>query len=581
MPQSCSRQRSTNALEGAELESEMGDLESEVSDELTAVVRSTGGLTTLTAARANRRTVLRAGLLSALALGSGARMSCAAGVADHRLVGMYIHMHWPYRHPYSARTWSVQDWLGYLRGLARIGFNAVVIWPLIETMPDPPTDSDRQWLDVLSVIKRAAQTELGMRVHIVLTPNIASVTESASKHAFSERPFASTTKRIDPANSDEMRRMMQARFALLRSLSHVDGVVVIDSDPGGYPGSTNEQFLALLLEHRRMLDRLRPGIQLDYWIWHGWAAVSRDLAAGDIRFQGRWGEQAEDDLRQVLRELSAANPEPWGIWRGTPSERYHERPLPTGGAIAQRLAHRTVNFPYGDIEREPSFPFTNYDEFARRAGSAIAPRGVFGQAQMHCLQLPGTFAFARAALGKPTTRGDLAEFAAELVPGLSDCIVRAWEALSTGEAKLQRALVAELRAAKPSQLQTGPLDGLLFADAERFITDLCLQLELKAFAGDLFAAPARAGNPRATLAPFVSALRSWQQRHGYSGSWTWSSINPALKRVAAQVVDPILEITPTGASPQEVVRNRDLAIETQTGRLISALEEFVRAHSSV
>jgi hypothetical protein len=44
----------------------------------------------------------------------------------------------------------------------------------------------------------------------------------------------------------------------------MDGVAIIDSDPGGYPDSGNEQFTNLLMAHRKLLDQLRPGIELCY-----------------------------------------------------------------------------------------------------------------------------------------------------------------------------------------------------------------------------------------------------------------------------------------------------------------------------
>ena len=41
--------------------------------------------------------------------------------ANNKLVGMYVHQHWPYNHPYAARTWAYEDWHGYLDGLHRLG----------------------------------------------------------------------------------------------------------------------------------------------------------------------------------------------------------------------------------------------------------------------------------------------------------------------------------------------------------------------------------------------------------------------------------------------------------------------------
>ena len=34
------------------------------------------------------------------------------------VVGMYVHQHWPYNHPYAARTWTVDDYRGYYVGLS-------------------------------------------------------------------------------------------------------------------------------------------------------------------------------------------------------------------------------------------------------------------------------------------------------------------------------------------------------------------------------------------------------------------------------------------------------------------------------
>lgn len=38
-------------------------------------------------------------------------------VARGKMVGMYVHQHWPYNHPYCARTWTPEDWHGYAEGL--------------------------------------------------------------------------------------------------------------------------------------------------------------------------------------------------------------------------------------------------------------------------------------------------------------------------------------------------------------------------------------------------------------------------------------------------------------------------------
>ena len=45
------------------------------------------------------------------------------------MLGMYVHTHWGYNRPYSARRWTVADWEGYLEGLSRLGFDTVKVWP--------------------------------------------------------------------------------------------------------------------------------------------------------------------------------------------------------------------------------------------------------------------------------------------------------------------------------------------------------------------------------------------------------------------------------------------------------------------
>ena len=93
-------------------------------------------------------------LQSAAAAGAGWMLAdnlsagkAAPAPATDKLIGMYVHQHWPYRHPYAARTWTYDDWHGYLDGLSRLGFNLVLIWPVQETMPNPLTPSDRANLD--------------------------------------------------------------------------------------------------------------------------------------------------------------------------------------------------------------------------------------------------------------------------------------------------------------------------------------------------------------------------------------------------------------------------------------------------
>src|SRR6185436_18349951 len=117
--------------------------------------------------------------------------------------------------------------------------------------------------------------------------------------------------------------------------------------------------------------------------------------------------------------LTKADPAPWGLAGGL---RY---------AVKAGLADRTLSLNYGRIEGEPSFPMTNFGgDGAWQGGHDKGPRGVIGNAQTHCVQLPNTFAFARGARGIPVAEADYEQFANDLIPGQGARILKAWKALA-------------------------------------------------------------------------------------------------------------------------------------------------------
>ena len=239
--------------------------------------------------------------------------ACAAAHASEepsKIVGMYVHQHWPYHHPYAARTWTIQDWRGYADGLKRLGYNSILIWPVLETMPEPLTSSDRANIGKIARVIDLLHAEFNMRVYIALCPNVAAQNEAAAKASFQKRHFFYCDKRVNPGDPVAMERMLDWRAKLLEPLKNMDGLTIIDSDPGGYPGSTNEQFANLLMAHRRLLDGLRPGIELCYWMHVGWLGYGRFYQTGKLVFS------TEEEQIDMLSRLKALNPEPWSIANG-------------------------------------------------------------------------------------------------------------------------------------------------------------------------------------------------------------------------------------------------------------------------
>jgi hypothetical protein len=489
--------------------------------------------------------------------------------ADKKLIGMYVHQGWAYNHPYAARTWTDDDWHGYLDGLHRLGFNLVSIWPQLETMPHPLTPSDQAKLEQHRRVIDMAHHEFGMKAWIILCPNLIPIDAYARRANFEDRSYYGAYIAVNPADSQAMDAMMARRESLLKPLAEMDGLVVIDSDPGGYPNSTNKEFVDLLIRHRHLIDRLRPHrIELIYWIWSGWQECGRYYATGECT----WGTEAE--FLETLSQLKQHNPEPWGIARGL--------------EYAQKLGleSKVINFNYGALELEPTFPMTNFGPHTGgdpyQAGRTMGPRGAQVNAQNHCLQLPGTFAFAQSVRGLPLTDQDYVRFAEDLIPGQGPKIVSAWKALATLEKEPMLRSAAELAPLVKVKVESGPLKGLLFGNAGRFISDLCLMLRLKAACLD-FVQAAESNQPLfESLEKFVSWLDRWQIVTGYESWWGWAvglDINHSLQKLHSPWMADFFRtigrnFVKTGqGSVVERINTCNYRNETETLRLIRTLKQ--------
>ena len=505
-----------------------------------------------------KRTITALGVVAALA---GWCVS-AADELPRNLVGMYIHQHWPYNYPYAARTWQVEDYRAYCGGLKTLGYNTVMIWPLLETMPSPLTASDRANLKKIAAVIDMLHGELGMKVYIALCPNVGVKDDEARKAPFEQRHFFYCDTRINPADDAALGKLIERRKEVFRPLRKVDGVAIIDSDPGGYPGSTNPEFVNLLLAHRKMFDRLRPGIELVYWNHVGWPAYGRWYQTGKFNF----GTEAE--FVEALTLLKQFDPKPWGIANGL---KYAEK---------VGLESKVVSYNYGRIEGEPSLPMTRFDVAgACEAGKGKGPRGVMGNAQTHCVQLPNTFAFARGAAGKPIAREDFVRFGEDLIPGQGELIVHGWESLEVTNTAAMRELADRLAHLPGDQLKAGPLKGLLFNNPRRFVADLAHMLRLKAAFLDYVAASESGQKVKPALGGFTEALSAWQKRTGYQNIWGWPKLAESMSRLHSPPLDRLFRrdiMNPgneEGATPFEKVANSLRRSETFTPDLIRALEQ--------
>lgn len=419
-----------------------------------------------------------------------------------KLLGMYMHMHWGYNHPYAVRTWTLDDWRAYLRGITGLGFNLLQIWPMVDSMPSPPTPSDEAHLHKIGQVIEIAQREFGMTVWIVLCANTLG-NEKAANYPFESRPYFTTERRINPANVDERRELMAARRVFLQPLIQADGFSIIDSDPGGYKGSPTSEFVQLLADHRALFDSLRPGVLLNYWMWQGWHAP--DIVVTDEK----------DPLavwRDVVQGMVSLSLEPWGLLAC--------RPEHFKVTAALGLQERVLYYPYGVIEDEPSFPLTNCDlprieKPFMNVKPEEYPCGAMGNAQSHVLQLPHTYLFAQLGRARGLESVNLTKFAAELISGLGVEIAEGWAALVGEDEARLAAILATLKSKRAQPLKPGRLVGLTLDDPARFLDDLIAQLDFKLAAIRLQQALTAKQGIVSAARELESALRAWAAMHGF------------------------------------------------------------------
>ena len=488
------------------------------------------------------------------------------------MLGMYIHTHWGYSHPYAARSWSLEDWRGYLAALKELGYDLVMFWPLLDSMPLQPTPSDQGFLARTAKVIDKAHRQFGMQFLITVCPNLVG-NEYAARYPYDARPYFVCERKINPQDPAGVADMLAARRWQFEALQKADGLVIIDGDPGGYIGSTDADFVNLVKGQIEVFRQFNPSGELVYWMWFGWENYNRFWAEA----QQSSSDSAEPIYRvetstftHALQGIRQQIPEPWSLMGAWPQH------LET--TQSPELAQKRMYIPYGAIEGEPTFPLTNCSPEQvcaafKRYPAGTFPRGVMGNAQTHCLQLPHTYMFARCAKGGPGANLDLPGFAEGLLPGLGGEISAAWEAIASGSAQQQKQAALSMRAAASQTLTPGRYSGLLFGDAGRFLIDLAMNLEVRASLAELGQAveAGQASEYKPAVHSVLASLRPYQQRLGFVDAYgdpMLSLLNGTLSRLGDASLDKVLRQFYDWRNP--AVRNGILP------RLLDAMQAYCR-----
>jgi hypothetical protein len=151
-------------------------------------------------------------------------------------------------------------------------------------------------------------------------------------------------------------------------------------------------------------------------------------------------------------------------------------------------------------------------------------------------------------------------------------------------------MAGKLEALDHRKLTLGPLKGLLFGDGSRFITDLVMQLRLRAALDDFAMASEKTQDIKSPFQTLVLSADAYQKQTGYPCLWNWPKLDESLRRLKSPSIDAILDekefLTEipanegTPSRPGTAYHNRYsdglMKAETSTPRLIAAMKETLK-----
>ena len=168
--------------------------------------------------------------------------------------GFYLHGCWKYNYPFAVRSWKPADYHNMFLLLKQLGFNTVMMWPVVEAIPMPLSEADRQAVLAFRPIIEDAR-KCGLEAWLTLCV-VTSSPEIVAK-PWMERSLYSHMRTVRLDDPQEAETYLKHRAALLEILNNADGYVTIDGDPGGYPGAKPADFVKVLLNDRKTIDRCR------------------------------------------------------------------------------------------------------------------------------------------------------------------------------------------------------------------------------------------------------------------------------------------------------------------------------------
>ncbi|HWR16817.1 MAG TPA: alpha-glucuronidase family glycosyl hydrolase [Terriglobales bacterium] len=429
-----------------------------------------------------------------------------------------IHLNgWPLKYPYAFRTWKEEDWKRFIDIAWAQNVNLFYLWPFMEVIPLPLSAEDRAYLEEVNRVVEYAQKERGMQVWIMQSANRIGVTDcgSADPRYRTYWVVPECQKDMNPADPNDFAYIMSHFEALYKVVNNADGFCMIDSDPGGWPGSPLSDQAKIFNGARKLLNQYsvhREQTKLIDWMWIGWG---RHPTGEDS------GKKAVDLMQDTIKNFKNMVPEPWELIAGISP--YLE------SAKRESVLDKTTFLEYGAIEMEPAFPATNtgfapVQKVFEKAAEYPELKGIMGNNELMVLQLPRTFYFFKTAWDsgykKRDERDVLLDLAEQLYPGQKDLIADAFVGLRESDpVKVNAALtgISGLVNA-PSAVRAGALSRFLFPDALAVARNLEKQLQIRAARQDFI--KAMDGTPsvqesKRLLEAYFDRLLAWNHETGW------------------------------------------------------------------
>ena len=433
--------------------------------------------------------------------------------------GFYLHGGWTFNYPFAIRAWNRKDYGDMFNLLSRMGFDQVGLWPLLEAIPMPLSQVDKEDLtEFKNIINDAKSSNLD--AWLILCPNITAQQAIANKPWSDRNPWAYSWNTINLNDTLQSEPYLSHRSSMLSILNNADAYVTIDGDPGGYPGSNPEDLLKVFVSDRATIDKfgINPIKQeVIPWIWCGWGTDS--VWGGD---PNNPPERIKPYVKAELEVFKEQMPEPWSLLTG----RSHRESWANGRenvllADSLDLIKRSTLFLYEAIEFEPTPPATvlQFNHIRRilkqEAIYAETAKGVFGNAQQPIIVLPNLYFFSRGSIDLTyldKSDNEVLKDFADFLGGPAKLLVPAWDCLRRNLKDLPADLPNNLRKIKFSNDVANYIPG----GSELYLDILAQQVEARIGLLKAISAPINSNQQAAeNLTSAISHLMDWWKVHGY------------------------------------------------------------------